>query len=135
MSQSKSRRVAHCMYVEIELKKKKILILKVWFYEHSVKLRQSPTHAKEYLGNGVRTHVNSKGKIPSTAKILLRGSNPRRCTKQDSEPNILPPQLFWPPSCPVNIQGKEPHLNDFAKKRLMLTCIQTFTHQFLSNLI
>ena len=49
MSQSESRRVAHCMYVEIELKKKKkrkkFLILKVWFYENSVKLRQSPTHA------------------------------------------------------------------------------------------
>ena len=45
MSQSESRRVAHCMYVEIEFKKKKNLILKVWFYENSVKLRQSPTHA------------------------------------------------------------------------------------------
>ena len=36
------------MYVEIELKKKKkkeILILKVWFYGNSVKLRQSPAHA------------------------------------------------------------------------------------------
>ena len=45
MSQSESRRVAHCMYVEIELKKNFFLILKVWFYENSVKLRQSPTHA------------------------------------------------------------------------------------------
>ena len=55
MSQSESRRVAHCMYVEIEFKKKErkkerkkkkkeILILKVWFYGNSVKLRQSPTH-------------------------------------------------------------------------------------------
>ena len=35
------------MYVEIELKKKKKKkILKVWFYENSVKLRQSPTHVK-----------------------------------------------------------------------------------------
>ena len=45
MSQSESCRVAHCMYVEIELKKKKkkiFLILKVWFYENSVKLWQSP---------------------------------------------------------------------------------------------
>ena len=24
------------------------------------------SHLKEFLGNGVRTHVNSKGKIPST---------------------------------------------------------------------
>ena len=30
-------------------------------------------------GDGVRTHVNSKGKIPSTGKILLRrGLNPPR---------------------------------------------------------
>ena len=41
-------------------------------------------------GNGVRIHVNSKGKIPSTRKILLRGGwNPRRCIKQDSQPNTL----------------------------------------------
>ena len=60
MSQSESRRVAHCMYVEIELKKKKkkkekkkkeILILKVWLYGNSVKLRQSPTHAHATSGN------------------------------------------------------------------------------------
>ena len=31
------------------------------------------SHPKEFLGNGVRTHVNSKGKITSTGKILLRG--------------------------------------------------------------
>ena len=37
------------------------------------------SHPKEVLGNGVRTHHNSKGKIPSTRKILPRGvSNPRR---------------------------------------------------------
>ena len=34
----------HTMYVEIEFKKNFFLILKVWFYENSVKLRQSPTH-------------------------------------------------------------------------------------------
>ena len=40
--------------------------------------------------DGVRTHVNSKGKILSTGKILPRGGlNPRRCIKQDSEPNTL----------------------------------------------
>ena len=37
------------------------------------------------------THINSKGKIPSTGIIVLRGeSNPRRCIKQNSEPNTLP---------------------------------------------
>ena len=49
------------------------------------------SHWKEFLGNGVRTHVNSKGKIPSTGKILLLGgSNPQGCIKQDSELNTLP---------------------------------------------
>ena len=63
------------------------------------------SHLKEFWGNGVRTHVNSKGKIPpppllhpptplpaqNTRKILLRGgSNPQRCIKQDSDHNILP---------------------------------------------
>ena len=34
------------LHIVCMLKKKKIfLILKVWFYENSVKLRQSPTHA------------------------------------------------------------------------------------------
>ena len=56
-------------------------------------------HQKEFWGNGVRTHVNSKGKIPFKGKIpstgkkknLLReGSNSRRCIKQESEPNALP---------------------------------------------
>ena len=49
------------------------------------------SHLKEFWGNEVRTHVNSKGKIPSTRKILPRGgSNPQRCIKQDSKPNTLP---------------------------------------------
>ena len=48
-------------------------------------------HPKEFLENGIRTHVNSKGKIPSTGNILPRGgSNPQRCMKQNSEPNTLP---------------------------------------------
>ena len=50
------------------------------------------SHPKEFWGNGVRNHINSKRKIPSTGKkILLRGeSNLGRCIKQDSEPNTLP---------------------------------------------
>ena len=48
-------------------------------------------------GNGVRTHVNSKGKIPSIGTIAFRGgSNPRRCIKQDSEPNTLPTSYSGP---------------------------------------
>ena len=30
------------------------------------------SHSKELLGDGVRTHGNSKGKIPSAGKILPR---------------------------------------------------------------
>ena len=42
-------------------------------------------------GGGVRTRINSEEKIPCTGKILLRGGpSPRRCNKQDSEPNTLP---------------------------------------------
>ena len=45
----------------------------------------------KFLGNGVRIHVNSKGKIPSTRKILPRGgSNPQRCITQDTTN-----KLFW----------------------------------------
>ena len=48
-------------------------------------------------GDGVRTHVNSKGKVPSTGKKIPRGgSHPRRCIKQDSEPNALPTSYSGP---------------------------------------
>ena len=57
------------------------------------------SHPKEILGNGVRTHFNSKGKIPSSGKIPLRGgSNPQHCIRQDSEPNTLPTELFRSPN-------------------------------------
>ena len=55
------------------------------------------SHPKEFGRNEVRTHVNSKGKIPSTGKILPRGgSNPQRCIKQDREPNTLPTSYSGP---------------------------------------
>ena len=55
-------------------------------------------------GNGARTHVNSKGKIPSTAKNLIgEGSNPRRCIKQDREPKTLPTSYSGPYEMYVNI--------------------------------
>ena len=55
------------------------------------------SHPKEFEANGVRTHVNSKGKISSTGKILPTGvSNPRCCIKQDSEPNSLPMSYSGP---------------------------------------
>ena len=56
------------------------------------------SHPKQFLGNGVQTHINSKGKIPSTGKNLLRGGwNPQHCIKQDSEPNTLPTS-YWRPA-------------------------------------
>ena len=58
-------------------------------YVHSLDLSLY-SHMKEFWGNGVRTHVNSKGKVPSTGKILLRGGlKPWCCIKQDSQPNAL----------------------------------------------
>ena len=48
------------------------------------------SHLKEFGGNWVRTHVNSKVKIPFTGKNFRGGWNPWHCVKQDSEPNTLP---------------------------------------------
>ena len=49
------------------------------------------------LGNGVRNHVNSKGKSP-LPNLLRGGSTPRLCIKQDSEPNTTN-ELFRPHFC------------------------------------
>ena len=38
------------------------------------------SHLKEFWGNGVRTNVNSKGKVPCTGKNLRRGENLRDLT-------------------------------------------------------
>ena len=57
------------------------------------------SHPKEVWGNGVRTHVNSKGKNPLYRR--LRGaSNPRRCITKDNKPSTLPIELSLPPSPP-----------------------------------
>ena len=53
------------------------------------------SHPKEFGRNGVRNHVNSKGKNP-LYRILRRGSNPHCCIPQDIESNTLPTKLFWP---------------------------------------
>ena len=54
------------------------------------------SHPKVFWGNGVRTHVNSKGKIPSTRKILLIVvSNPWHCIKQRAQHTTN--ELFRPP--------------------------------------
>ena len=46
-------------------------------------------------GGGGRTHVNYKGKIPSTGKNSPK-TTVEPCTKQDSESNTLPTELFRP---------------------------------------
>ena len=48
------------------------------------------------LGNGVRNHVNFKDENLYWRR--RRGSSPRRCIMQDSEPNTLPTELFRPPA-------------------------------------
>ena len=54
------------------------------------------SHPKEFLGNGVSTHVNAKGKLPSTGRRLEGGWSLRRCIRLDSEPNTLPTEPFRP---------------------------------------
>ena len=51
--------------------------------------------SERIVGNGVRTHVNSKGKVPST-RWFRGGCNSRCCIMQDSEPNTLLTELFQP---------------------------------------
>ena len=51
--------------------------------------------SKEFWGNGVRTHVNCKEGNPLYWRFR-GGSKPRRCIRQDSEPNTLPTELFRP---------------------------------------
>ena len=65
------------------------------------------SHPKEFWGKWSQNlYVTSKGKIPSTGKIFLRGgSNPRRCIKQDSKPNTLPTELFRPQMLIVYASG------------------------------
>ena len=86
------------------------------------------THPKEFWWNRVRTHVDSKGKILSTRKILLiEGSNPGWCITQDSEPNTLPtsysgPQLYNNSYSPRGILLKSsfsPVLAPFCTRTLM----------------
>ena len=53
------------------------------------------SHLKEFGGNGVRTHVNSKGK--NLPYLRLRGGwNTQHCITQDSKPNTLLTELFLP---------------------------------------
>ena len=52
--------------------------------------------SERVLGNGVRTHVDSKGKNPLCHRPR-GGSNPQCYIMQDSKPNTPPAELFRPP--------------------------------------
>ena len=67
------------------------------------RLDRSYSHPNEFLGNGVRTYLNSKGKILSIWKILPRGvSNPQPRATQDRELNTLPMSYSCPEGIPHN---------------------------------
>ena len=51
---------------------------------------------KSFGGIETEHMLTPRGKSPTTGKFLLRGSNPRRCIKQDSEPNTLPTSYSGP---------------------------------------
>ena len=56
------------------------------------------SHPKEFWENGVKTYINSKGKIPYTGKNSpqSRIERPNRLIKQDSEPSTLPTSCSGP---------------------------------------
>ena len=57
--------------------------------------------SERVVGNGIRTYVNSKGKIPCTGR--LRGRlNLQHCVTQNSEPNTLLTELFQLPGASLN---------------------------------
>ena len=65
------------------------------------------SHPKEFWGNGVWTHVNSKGKIPSAENVPRGGSNPRRCGQRVQ---ALPTELFRPPNKYIRCVAHDCHL-------------------------
>ena len=74
--------------------------------------------SERFFGNGVRTHVNSKGKNP-VYRRLRGGSNPRRCITKDSEPNALLTELFRLPLPPSRIvHAVEWSLERLSRSRL-----------------
>ena len=59
------------------------------------------------LGMGSEPMLTPREKLPLPEIILLRGGlNPRRCIKQDSKPNTLPNELFWPLFFSFNLDSK-----------------------------
>ena len=60
---------------------------------------------KEFLRNAAKTHVNSMGKNALYRRLRGR-SNSRRCITQDSKPQTLPAELFWPPEARTNAAAR-----------------------------
>ena len=54
------------------------------------------SHPKEFWGNGVRAHVISKGKIPSTGSPEEDRTHSASSRRTYSGPNTLPTELFQP---------------------------------------
>ena len=55
----------------------------------------SYSHPKEFWGNGVRTHVNSKGKFPLPENFSSEEDRTHdAASRSGSEPNTLPAELF-----------------------------------------
>ena len=75
--------------------------------------------SERVLGEWCQNPCELQGKINSTGKILPRGgSNPRRCIKQDSEPNTLPTSYSCSP---------------VPSKNNLLVCWLSLQHAFVSQ--
>ena len=68
------------------------------------------SHPKEFWGNGVWTHVNSKGIIPSTGKCPQRSIEPATLWQRAQ---ALPTELFRPPYIYLSLSS----LADVEQKR------------------
>ena len=83
------------------------------------------SHPKEFFGgNEVKTHVNSKGKIPSTGKRLSSEEDRTHDTAssmQDSEPNMLTTSYSAHPPPPPPPQGLQ-NETDCSPDSMALVC-------------
>ena len=72
------------------------------------------SHPKEFLGNGVRTYVNTE---PQPEKFSSEGgSNPQCCVKQDREPNTLPTEILWPPDVHIIFLITKGHTSSIVRR-------------------
>ena len=67
------------------------------------------SHPKEFWGNGVRTHVNSKGKIPSPGKKFSSEEDRTRDTASSTINELFRPPLvdhIWSLSRSISMQER-----------------------------